>query len=123
MQSLPSHAHIAITSKFAQLEFKSPNGDAERGRTLFEGMLSQWPKRWDLWNVLLDMEIRAGDADQIRRLFERIIAGRGLKPKKAKWFFKRWLQWEDKMGDAKAVEKVKARAAAFVQMAKISAEE
>ena len=69
------------------------------------------------------MEIRVGDVDQTRRLFERIIAAPGLKPKKAKWFFKRWLEWEEKNDDAKAVEKVKTRATTFVQMAKAAVEE
>ncbi|KAK2823898.1 hypothetical protein FQN49_007508, partial [Arthroderma sp. PD_2] len=34
LQSLPSHTHVDLTSKFGQLEFRSPNGDVERGRTV-----------------------------------------------------------------------------------------
>ncbi|KAI9885781.1 MAG: hypothetical protein M1823_002410 [Watsoniomyces obsoletus] len=121
-QSLPSHIHLELTSKFAQLEFRSPNGTPERGRTFFEGLFSTWPKRLDLWNVLLDLEIKlvtagggvhesgggddegriiVGDENEndtakerIRGLFERVLA-LGLKPRKAKWFFKRWLAFEE----------------------------
>lgn len=55
---------IQTVLKFAQLEFK--HGEAERGRTLLEGTVSNHPKRLDLWNVYLDMEIKAGDIDMAR---------------------------------------------------------
>ena len=81
---------------------------------MFEGLLDRWPKRWDLWNVLLDCEIKGGDGVQVRRLLERITAQK-LKSKKAKFFFKRWLEYEDKNGDAKGQERVKALAAEYVR--------
>ncbi|KAJ6036648.1 RRNA biogenesis protein RRP5 [Penicillium herquei] len=131
LQSIPAHTHVETTSKFAQLEFRSANGDAERGRTVFEGLLSSFPKRMDLWNVLLDLEIKAGDADQVRRLFERVLglqhkkgafsidASKKLKPKQAKFMFKKWLAFEEKLvadgGNEKMVEDIKARAAAYVK--------
>lgn len=116
MQALPTHAHLALTSKFAQLEFNSPNGDAERGRTVFETLLSQWPKRLDLWNVLLDLEIKQRDQERVRQLFERITgSASGLKPRKAKFFFKRWLEFEEKSGDGKSAERVKGLAAEYVR--------
>ena len=114
LQSLPKHHHVDLTSKFAQLEFRSANGDAERGRTIFEGLLSTFPKRLDLWNVMLDLEIKAGDKDQVRQLFGRVTSSK-LKAKKAKYFFKRWLEYEEKEGDAQSCEKVKARAAEYVR--------
>ncbi|KAJ5398020.1 hypothetical protein N7509_006133 [Penicillium cosmopolitanum] len=131
LQSLPTHTHIETTSKFGQLEFRSANGDIERGRTVFEGLLSSFPKRMDLWNVLLDLEIKNGDAEQVRRLFERVLglshkkgsvsvdASKKLKPKQAKFLFKKWLAFEEKLvaegGDEKMVEETKARAAAYVK--------
>ena len=133
LQSLPSHTHVEITSKFGQLEFRSPNGDVERGRTVFEGLLSSFPKRVDLWNVLLDLEIKVGDADQVRRLFERALGlGNGvamdgtktgnkrkLKDKQAKFFFKKWLAFEEGVSDnEKMVDEVKARAADYVSAIK-----
>lgn len=116
MQALPQHTHVDLTSKFAQLEFRSLNGLPERGRTIFEGLLSSFPKRVDLWNVLVDLEIRQGDKEQVRRLFERIFEGR-VKNKQAKYFFKRWLAFEEQQGDERNVEKVKAKAADFVKKA------
>lgn len=134
LQSTPSHTHVETTSKFAQLEFRSSNGDIERGRTVFEGLLSSFPKRIDLWNVLLDLEIKAGDADQVRRLFERVLglqsskkgaaisidASKKLKPKQARFLFKKWLAFEEKLaaaedGDEKMLEKIRAQAAAYVK--------
>lgn len=116
MQSLASHTHLAFTSKFAQLEFTSSNGDPERGRTVFETLLAQWPKRLDLWNVLLDLEIKQGDKDVIRRLFERVTgSGSSLKARQAKFFFKKWLEYESKEGDSKSQERVKALAADYVR--------
>lgn len=116
MQSLPSHTHLALTSKFAQLEFTSSNGDPERGRTVFETLLAQWPKRLDLWNVLLDLEIKQGDKEVIRRLFERVTgSGPSLKAKQAKFLFKKWLAYEGKEGDSKSQERVKALAADYVR--------
>ncbi|KAF3482254.1 rRNA biogenesis protein RRP5 [Arthroderma uncinatum] len=136
LQSLPSHTHVELTSKFGQLEFRSPNGDVERGRTVFEGLLSSFPKRIDLWNVLLDLEIKVGDAEQVRRLFERVLGiGHGvvaadgskssskkkLKEKQAKFLFKKWLAFEEKVatdGDSKMIDEVKARAADYVRSIK-----
>lgn len=116
MQSLPSHTHLTLTSKFAQLEFTSSNGDPERGRTFFGTLLAQWPKRLDLWNVLLDLEIKQGDKEVVRRLFERVTgSGPSLKAKQAKFFFKKWLEYEGKEGDSKSQERVKALAANYVR--------
>ena len=116
MQALPQYTHLALTSKFAQLEFNSPNGEPERGRTIFETLLSQWPKRLDLWNVLLDLEMKQGDQAVIRHLFERVTgSGTHLKARKAKFFFKKWLAYEEKSGDIKSQERVKALAAEYVR--------
>ena len=114
LQTLPQFTHFDLTSKFAQLEFKSPQGLPERGRTIFEGLISSFPKRVDLFNVLLDLEIKQGDHEQVRALFERIFAGK-VKPKQAKFFFKRWLEFEEKVGDEKSVDAVKLRAADWVK--------
>ena len=154
MQALPPHTHVNLTAKFAQLEFKhapghrkgptegissggdSGCGDPERGRTIFETLLTQWPKRLDLWNVLLDMEIGLdphNGSGRIRNIFERITTSQGtetgtetktgevkpkLKPKQAKHFFKRWLDYEEKYGDERNRDRVKALAAEYVNASK-----
>ncbi|KAI9785381.1 MAG: rRNA biogenesis protein rrp5 [Geoglossum umbratile] len=113
-QALPTHTHLDLTSKFAQLEFKCRGGDPERGRTIFEGLLTTFPKRLDIWSVLLDLEVKQGDQEQVRRIFGRVL-GLGLRAKKAKFFFKRWLEIEEKWGDGKSVDAVKAKAAEYVK--------
>lgn len=133
LQTLPASTHVDVTAKFAAMEFRSPNGLAERGRTIFEGLLDSFPKRVDLWNVLLDLEIKhgggemEGDKDRkarVRRLFERIFDDGGqagvvrLKNKQAKFFFKRWLEFEEGKGDERALEAVKKRAEGWVRKSK-----
>ncbi|ODQ65143.1 nucleic acid-binding protein [Nadsonia fulvescens var. elongata DSM 6958] len=111
LQVLPKRLHAETISKFSLLEFKK--GDVERGRTLFEGLISSYPRRIDLWNVYLDQEIKQGEKPIVERLFERVIAIK-LSLKQAKFFFKKWLSFEDKCGDDKAVDYVKAKAAEYV---------
>ena len=85
---------------------------------MFEGLISTWPKRLDLWNVLLDLELNQGEGAEkqarIRSIFERIIKGK-LNARKAKWVFKRWLQYEKQEGDSKSQERVQAKAAEFAK--------
>ena len=57
-------ADIKAICKFAQMEFKF--GEAERGRTIFEGIVTNYPKRTDLWSIYLDMEERIGDVAILR---------------------------------------------------------
>ncbi|KAI1769576.1 nucleic acid-binding protein [Hypoxylon sp. FL1150] len=115
-QALPNHARFALMTKFAALEFTSPHRNPELGRTMFEGLLATFPKRFDLWNQLLDHEIAAGaDKTAVRDVFERATKVKGLKARAAKKWFKRWADWEDKNGDAKSRDKVSARAAEWVR--------
>ncbi|KFK38561.1 hypothetical protein AALP_AA3G129700 [Arabis alpina] len=104
---LPRHKHIKFISQTAILEFKC--GVAERGRSLFEGVLREYPKRTDLWSVYLDQEIRLGEVDVIRSLFERAIS-LSLPPKKMKFLFKKYLEYEKSVDDEERVEYVKQRA-------------
>jgi rRNA biogenesis protein RRP5 len=63
--------------------------------------------------------MKLGDKEQIRAVFERVFDGGGrLKAKQAKYFFKRWLTFEEKEGDDRRVEDVKARAALWVRSVK-----
>jgi rRNA biogenesis protein RRP5 len=111
LKLLPNRDHKDVITKFAQLEYNK--GEVERGRTLFEGLLSTYPRRIDLWVVYMDYEIKTKDRAAIERLFERII-GIKLTMKQAKFFFKKWLGYEEKYGDDKSADYVKARAAEYV---------
>ena len=55
---------MEVISKFAQMEFKT--GEAERGKTMFENVLSSYPRRTDLWSVYIDMVIKLGQHQQVR---------------------------------------------------------
>jgi rRNA biogenesis protein RRP5 len=81
---------------------------------MFEGLLSSFPKRLDIWNQLIDLEIHQGDQDIIRAIFERVTKIKGLKPRGAKAWFKRWSGWERDHGDFKSQEIVHARAQEWV---------
>ncbi|KAL1302373.1 hypothetical protein AAFC00_002776 [Neodothiora populina] len=110
LQSLPSREHRSVTSRFAALEFKSANGDAERGRTVFEGLLAEWPKWTQGWDQLVDLErslltsesatAEKEPADvvapRIRRLYERMSAQK-MKKRRAKFVFKKWLEFEESL--------------------------
>ncbi|KAK7345187.1 hypothetical protein VNO77_15745 [Canavalia gladiata] len=110
--SLPRHKHIKFISQTAILEFKS--GVPDRGRSLFEGILREYPKRTDLWSVYLDQEIQLKDEDLIRALFERAIS-LSLPPKKMKFLFKKYLDYEKSQGDEERIESVKRKAMEYVE--------
>ncbi|KAK9062384.1 hypothetical protein SSX86_019570 [Deinandra increscens subsp. villosa] len=109
---LPKHKHIKFITQTAISEFKS--GVADRGRSLFEGMLREYPKRTDLWSVYLDQEIRLGEEDVIRALFERTICLE-LPLKKMKFLFKKYLEFEKSKGDEERIEYVKAEALKYIE--------
>ncbi|KAF7545721.1 hypothetical protein G7Z17_g8951 [Cylindrodendrum hubeiense] len=102
-----------LMSRFAALEYRSPNGVPERGRTAFEGLLAAFPKKGDLWSQLLDLEIGITGADAdltaVRDVFERRTKVSGFKPKQAEKWFRRWAAWEEKL-DPKGKDKVMAKA-------------
>lgn len=103
---------VQIAVKFAQLEFK--HGEPELGRTILEGIMSNSPKRLDLWNVYLDMEIITGDVEKTRRLFER-VASMKFSSKKMKFLFKKWIQFEKANGTEDDVQRVKEKTLAYVE--------
>ena len=52
--------HVNLISKYGMLEFK--HGNPENGRTMFEGIVSNFPKRMDIWAIYMDMEAKYGNA-------------------------------------------------------------
>ncbi|XP_069836334.1 protein RRP5 homolog [Dendropsophus ebraccatus] len=104
--------HVDLISKFAQLEFRM--GDAVRAKALFESTLSSYPKRTDLWSVYIDMMMKHGSQKEVRDIFERVIH-LSLAPKRIKFFFKRYLEYEKKHGNEKTVQSVKEKALKYVE--------
>ena len=62
LQALTKDQHVNMISKFGMLEFKSANPEA--GRTMFEGIVSNYPKRMDIWAIYMDMESKYGQANK-----------------------------------------------------------
>eukprot|EP00928_Gymnodinium_smaydae_P032700 TRINITY_DN23613_c0_g1_i2.p1 TRINITY_DN23613_c0_g1~~TRINITY_DN23613_c0_g1_i2.p1 ORF type:complete len:1812 (-),score=336.46 TRINITY_DN23613_c0_g1_i2:299-5206(-) len=120
LAALPRRKHPVVVSKAALLEYHK--GSKERGRSIFEGLLDSYPKRTDLWSVYLDAHIGAytppkaakADLAEIRGLMERCCTMR-LKAAKMRFFFKRWLDFEKKWGDAESQELVRTKAREFVE--------
>lgn len=113
LQALPKRDHIEVVKKFAQLEYEK--GDNEQGRSLFEGLINDAPKRIDLWNVYIDKEIKfADEKSKVESLFERVITKK-LSKKQAKFFFNKWLEYEQSNEDEKGILRVKAKAAEFAE--------
>ena len=50
------HVDVTVISRFAQFEFK--HGEPARGRTMFESILSSYPRRVDIWSVYIDMVVK-----------------------------------------------------------------
>lgn len=67
IKELTVRTDLKTISRFAQLEYKY--GDAERGKTLFEGIIDSHPKRWDMWSVYMDMEGTQNNIQSLRYVF------------------------------------------------------
>lgn len=127
LKSVPTSEHRLLTAKFAGLEFRSTGGDAERGRTIFETIVGEWPKwtqGWDMWADLERAQIATAETEEAkseavektRALFDRMCKAK-MKKRRAKFVFKRWMEFEEKEGDKKDVERVQAIAKEWVEKA------
>lgn len=120
LAALPRRKHPLTVSKAGLLEYQQ--GSVERGRSIFEGLMDSYPKRTDLWSVYLDAHIAAHtpprapapDLGEVRGLMERCCSMK-LKAMKMRFFFKRWLDFEKRWGDAESQERVRQRAREFVE--------
>jgi rRNA biogenesis protein RRP5 len=110
-KSLPKAHHVDMIVKFAEFEYKI--GDPSRGQTLFENVVSNYPKRLDVWSRYFDMSIKQGDRESTRMLFERAIQLH-LSAKKMKFFFNRYLDFERHHGTVASVAAVREKAGEFV---------
>jgi rRNA biogenesis protein RRP5 len=112
LKSLVPRKHLPTLTKFAQLEFRL--GDSDRGRTIFETLLGNHPKRTDIWFVYADMELKYGkDEGRVRQIYERMIS-LDLNPTKMKPIFKRYLTFEATHGTPDTVSHVKSKASDYI---------
>ena len=114
-QSLPQRKVVKVLVQVALVEIRE--GSRERGRSVFESVLRNYPRRTDIWSTYVDQEIKlfaeSGDPERCRGLLER-ATHLELNPKSMKFLFKRYLDFERRVGDAKRVEHVKERAMQYV---------
>lgn len=110
--SLPHRKHIKVISQTAIFEFKF--GSVERGRNLFEGILRNYPKRTDIWSIYLDQEMGVQDVPVVRALFERATC-LDLSPKRMKFLFKKYLDFEKSHGGQEQIDYVKGKAMQYAE--------
>lgn len=105
LKSLPKRKHIQTIIKFAQMEYKI--GEPEIGRTMFENLISTYPKKIDIWSVYIDMETVKANYDRARDIFERVLTLK-LSSKKQRFFFKKYFKFEVEHGDEDRLAHVKS---------------
>jgi len=110
MQSLSRHKHIEVLTKYALAEFDV--GSIDRGRVVFEELVSSYPKRTDLLHIYVDKEIKMGYIPQARHLFKRMCSNK-LNVHNMKAVLKKFLEFEKKHGDNDGVEFVLSQARDF----------
>jgi len=119
LQALPKPSHINVISKFGMLEFK--NGQAENGRTMFEGIVTNYPKRMDIWSIYMDMEVKYGKNNllQARHLFERCLSLDAImkKPKKMKLVFRKYMEFENGLGNKEKLDELRKRVEKYLDSA------
>ncbi|XP_012263941.2 protein RRP5 homolog [Athalia rosae] len=112
LQSLPAHQHVDLMVRFAQLENK--HGDKERAQTLFEKVLSSYPKRVDVWSAYVDSLVKSGDIPIARQVLDRASA-QTLPARKMKTIFKKFITFEEKYGTPENVANVQQMARTYVE--------
>ncbi|XP_010775558.1 protein RRP5 homolog [Notothenia coriiceps] len=81
---------------------------------MFDKILTSYPKRTDLWSVFIDLMVKHGSQKEVRALFDRVIH-LSVSVQKIKFFFKRYLEYEKKLGTPQSIQAVKEKAMEFVE--------
>lgn len=102
---------VALLSRFAVAEFDV--GDKERGRTIFDKLLDDQPKRLDIWQIYVAKCIKVGNIEHARAVYER-LAQAPLPPKRMQVALRQFVDFEQTYGDPASVEKVRMRAKEYV---------
>eukprot|EP01038_Epipyxis_sp_PR26KG_P005669 gene5669-7826_t len=126
MQSLSRHKHVEVITRYALSEYD--NGSIDRARVLFEELLSSYPKRTDLIHLYVDREIKQGNIQHARQLFNRVVHQTlpygerhlkwGIPPECVKPDKQRvgvFLLFEESYGDETSQNMVKSKARDYVE--------
>lgn len=112
LQSLPASEHVNLMARFAIMENKF--GDKERAQTLFEQILSSYPKRVDIWSCYVDSLVKSNDIDIARKVLERAVL-QVLPPRKMKILYKKFINLEEQHGTQEDVIRVQQMAVEYVE--------
>ncbi|CAD1477458.1 unnamed protein product, partial [Heterotrigona itama] len=112
LQSLPASEHVNLIARFAIMENKL--GDKERAQTLFEQILSSYPKRVDIWSCYVDSLVKSDNIDIARKVLERAVV-QTLPPRKMKTLFKKYINFEERHGTEEDVARVQQMAIEYVE--------
>jgi len=101
LQSIDKKSHMECISNFGRMCLV--HDDVNRGLTIFEKVLSDFPKRTDIWSIYVDALIKKNLVDEAREIFTRIL-NLTISSKQSKSFFKRYLDFEKKYGSESVVQ-------------------
>ncbi|XP_034834088.1 rRNA biogenesis protein RRP5 [Maniola hyperantus] len=113
--ALEKKEHVSLLVRFAQLE--RSHGDRERSEALFEQVLAVYPQRVDVCSAYVDLLIKAKDVDHVRQVMERMTSLQ-LPARKMKVLYKKWIEAEEKIGDAAHADSARQLAMKFINKAK-----
>ncbi|KAL8273769.1 hypothetical protein Esti_002369 [Eimeria stiedai] len=119
LRRLPRRKHIKFVCACARLEYL--HGSPERGQTYYEKLLSENPKRTDVWSLYLDQHVSLhtpprcvpANLETVRLVFKRAVS-LPLKPHKMKAIFSKWLTTEKRFGSPDSQQHVQQEARAYV---------
>ncbi|KYN93701.1 rRNA biogenesis protein RRP5, putative [Plasmodium reichenowi] len=126
LHSLPKKKHLNMIINAARFEYKYSN--KERGKTYFEKLIQEYPKRSDLWFTYLDIHINSLTKNEnkekiklnlkelqfIRNIFERFLSYK-FKPRVMKIIFTKWLLFEKSQGNMHSQKTVQEKAYNYVE--------
>ena len=112
LKSVAQIEHLEHIKDYSILEYTL--GDKERSRTIISGIMSEYPKRLDIWGILVDMEIKSGCYDNVEQLFEMVVK-KQYKVKQMKYIFEKWVGFEEMRGDIEKIAYVREKAGIYLK--------
>ncbi|KAJ1607229.1 RRP5-like protein [Cryptosporidium canis] len=122
LRSVSKHKVVRLITDIGRLEFDY--GNVNRGRTIFENLLEENPKRMDLWSQYFDIltrlcnssdsEASRGDHIEMARSVFNSCLEKNFKPRSMKMVFTRWLSFEKQFGSLQSQKHVQDLAINYV---------
>ena len=112
MMLVPSNSKVRLLSGYGVILYKYDSYD--KGRTIFEDLLSKYPKKIDIWYIYIDQESKLNNLQYVRSLYTRLIEVK-LNIVKIRNIFKRWISFEEEKGDEDHVAFVENKVQEYIQ--------